>query len=423
MSDNSGNQGNTKGNQFFFNPQEVSNFYNFSDFALSARGKKLVSDLKQTPIGAYLVGFAELIDPIIAFEDIPFFSLYVPSDINLEAADDNAPQGVENSDTPVLLFDIETADERIFPFLVAGQLFRLLQDLSDQEIGSRIIPMMQHTICYNPVIRIDSENMFTKDYADMERACDVVALAALYQMRQNGSDMNSFGYMRAQKDYTTICDSIAQTGAFTSKSGVEEQDPELARDLLLYMGHMASRQVVDYNSALNRSALKAYEETMQNPGFEALAQAEEQAYSNGDDWDDELDDWDDDEFDGDAIDFNDLDDEQKEEIIRQIREEYGDNVEIVDLEGDDYGEGYNPPPFNVFHYALVSDTYEKRKWEQSQWIEIVNDFLMKENEDRAFRITEAFKMAADNKARREKDDYLNDKTDAPKPKGPKPPKK
>jgi hypothetical protein len=411
-------------NQYFFNPKEVENFYRFSDFALSARGKKLVADMKDTPIGAYLIGFAEMIDPIIAFEEIPFFSLYVPNDINLDEQDENNPEGLEGSDVPALIFDIETANDRIFPFLVAGQLFRLLQDLSDPE-ESRILPMMQNSICYNPVARVDSKTIFTKDYAEMERACDVVALSVLHQMRQNGSDMQSFGYMRAQSDYQNICDAIAQTAAFTERSGVKEQDPELARDLLLYMGQMATRHSPDYDADIQQRALAAFDETMRNEGFEVVAQSEEQ-FSYGrdfdDDWDEDDEDWDE-EFE-DSIDFDDLDEEDKEEIRRQIREEFGDAVEIIEFGGEDYGEGYNPPPFNLYHYALVSDTYENRKWAGSRWIEIVNDYLEKENEDRAFRISEAFKMAAENKADREKENYLNG--DAPKtdkPKGPKPPKK
>lgn len=394
-------------NGYYFNPKDVENFYYFSDFALSARGKELVKNMESTALGAYLVGFAKAVDPIVAFEELPFLSLYVPSAINLES-DADVMQGVEGADVPVLLFDLDHADDVMFPYLVAGQLFRLLQDLSDEE-DKRILPMMQHSICYNPVMRIDSKTIFTKDYADMERACDVVALATLHQMYQNGADTQSFGFMRAQPHLQNLCDAIAQTAAFTQRSGMQKSDSNMARDLLLYMGHMATKHSADYDASLKEQALGAFKETMNNDGFEMLAQSEDMmAYGHDNDGDEEG--WDEDDWDDeDAIDFDDLSAEEKDEIRKQIVAEFGNDVDIVgfgdDFDGD-FGEGYNPPLFNSFQYALVSDTYERRDWAGSRWIEIVNDFLMKESEDKAMRIKEAFDMAAKNKADREIETYL-----------------
>lgn len=240
---------------------------------------------------------------------------------------------------------------------------------------SLLLPMFQNSVVYNPMISIVDKREFVQAYKAMERACDVVALTVLHQMTRTSSNKSAFGVMSQQKHTADICQWIAQTSAFVEGTGIGRQNEAMAHDLVLYMGNMGGAQSTQYNEDIERAAEKAYANTVNNPGFADLDVQTEDASS----------------------------------------------------------------PFNSYHLSLISDTYADRSWDVNGWIEAVNKYLAEEKKDRAFRISEAFKMAAEARKEDEIERYLNgeditppaandDKPQTPKepkaqkPKGHKPPK-
>lgn len=375
-------------------------------------GSKVVNNIEATPLGFRIIDFARRVNPLMLFENMPLYSVYVPQEHNLDPTrlDGN---GILRVDRPAIVLDNQDIDEAILPFILTGQLFRLMQDKMDED-ENRIVPMFQHSVVYNPITRIDDKRMFMKHYEEMERACDVVSLVVLYQMHRMNLDTKAFGLMRAQPHLKDVCSWIAQTGAFIEQSGIGEDDPQFSEDLMLCMGNLAALQSSAYMDGIRAQAEAAYESTMQNRGFAIIAGEEPNLSDDEQDADDLLD--------------VDLDDKEAEDLLDYIefRKFYDEQRNLRDLSDDpnllkwneidwdeEFGEGfddeeYYTPPHNGFHFSLLTDTYERRDWDVVGWVERVNKFLEDEKQARADQISEAFKMAHDNEKSRDNPDISND---------------
>ncbi len=343
---------------WIFDPLKDRIVMPFDEFEEIPEVRKAIADMEATPIGSRIIRFIRQLEPSIALdEDMPFFGMYVPYEHNLEpwrTHDIN----LYDEDTPLLMIDPELLEDKAFlPYMLGNLFFRCVQDKLEEE--KRTLPMFQHSVVYNPVVCLGDKKNFVKEYAAMERACDVVSLAIAYQMSRMNRNKTTFGTMLQQEHTKDICSWMTQTGAFIESTGMGRSSPEMAEDLLLFMGNFGGLQSGKYNKDLVAPAERAFGGTINNEGFKQM-------------------------------------DIQMESALT---------------------------PFNSFQFSLLSATYANREWDPNDWVIAVNTFLAEEQKDRAFRIEEAFRMAADAR----KDEWIKggDEPTMPKsnPKGPKPPKR
>lgn len=347
--------------EWTFDPLQDRDIIEFAEFEQAEPGASVVKAIEATPLGSRIISFIRGVNPAIGIDDLPMFGVYIPYEHNLEPWRTN-DINIYDEDVPLILIDRETLEDKTYlPYILTGLFFRCLQDKLEEE-DRRIVPMFQHSIVYNPVVCLGDKRHFTKEYIAMERACDAVALSVAYQMSRMDLNKSTFGTLLQQQHTGEICKWIGQTGAFIERSGMGHKDPGMAEDLLLYMANMGGLQSPQYNKDVGAAAERTFSETVNNVGFKQL----------------------------------------------------------------EMQPGSGLSPFNSFQFSLLSPTYQRRDWDPNDWVIAINNFLAEEQKDRAFRITEAFRMAAENR----KDEWLNGgpepknpAQDAPKAKGPKPPKK
>jgi hypothetical protein len=151
-------------------------------------------------------------------------------------------------------------------------------------------------------------------------------------MSRMGLDQHLFGTMLQQKHTEQMCLWITQTGHFIEDLGIGYQDPEMAEDLLLYMGNFGGLSDSEYMKALKDKGEFVFRTTLNNPGFQDL----------------------------------------------------------------DVQTELEPQPFNAFHFSVLSDTYEDREWDVNEWVQAINKHITEEKKIRAFTLSEAFKTAEEN---------------------------
>jgi len=235
----------------------------FENFANSAFASDAVNNIHKTYLGMTVIDHINCERNIaVSVENMgSCYGHYIPQRRNLRSKD-NADY--ENLDA-LIMIDKKDVDKTFLPFILSHEGFHALQD---RESFSGLLPMYNNGVIYNPKYRLGEKGDFVRAFKTMERACDVVSLCILWEMKKQGISSTLFNQLLDVPHTRDMASCIQDTGEWASNQpGFLKRD---VMDFCMFWGNMAGLWSECYNGYLDKAAVKTYGTTESSPIFSNL---------------------------------------------------------------------------------------------------------------------------------------------------------